>query len=78
MEIKIINSLVRVPLKLTIGVYLLKVNNGNTRTICEICSKLTMKRPKRKPLRGRLQTSLLVLSKFENLLFSYNFRGNRN
>ena len=24
-------------------IYLLKVNNGNTRTICEICSKLTIK-----------------------------------
>ena len=27
------------------GIYLLKVNNGNTRTMCEICSKLTMKTP---------------------------------
>ena len=24
------------------GIYLFKVNNGNTRTICEICSKLTV------------------------------------
>ena len=27
------------------GIYLLKVNNRNTRTKCEICSKLTMKIP---------------------------------
>ena len=25
------------------GIYLLKVNNRNTRTTCEICSKLTIK-----------------------------------
>ena len=27
------------------GLYLLKVNNRNTRTRCEICSKLTIKTP---------------------------------
>ena len=27
------------------GIYLLKVNNKNTRTRCEICSKLTIKTP---------------------------------
>ena len=27
----------------TDGIYLLKVNNGNTRTRCEICSELTIK-----------------------------------
>ena len=26
-----------------VGIYLLKVNNRNTRTRCEICSKLTIK-----------------------------------
>ena len=30
-----------------IGIYLLKVNNSNTRTSCEICSKLTIKTPER-------------------------------
>ena len=29
------------------GIYLLKVNNENTRTMCEICSKLTNKTPQR-------------------------------
>ena len=28
-----------------VGIYLLRINNRNTRTMCEICSKLTMKRP---------------------------------
>ena len=33
---------------LPISIYLLKVNNRNTRTRCEICSKLTIKTPKRR------------------------------
>ena len=31
-----------------VGIYLLKVNNKNTRTRCEICSKLTIKTPERR------------------------------
>ena len=30
------------------GIYLLKVNNRNTRTRCEICSKLTIETPERR------------------------------
>ena len=30
------------------GICLFKVNNGNTRLICEICSKLTIKTPERR------------------------------
>ena len=30
------------------GIYLLKVNKRNTRTRCEICSKLTIKTPERR------------------------------
>ena len=30
------------------GIYLLKVNNRNTRTRCVICSKLTIKTPERR------------------------------
>ena len=30
-----------------VNIYLLKVNNGNTIRICEICSKLTIKTPER-------------------------------
>ena len=29
------------------NIYLLKVNNGNTRKMCEMCSKLTIKTPER-------------------------------
>ena len=32
-------------------IYLLKVNNRNTRTRCEICSKLTIRTPERRQLR---------------------------
>ena len=30
------------------GIYLLEVNNGNTRTRCEICSKLRINTPERR------------------------------
>ena len=30
------------------GIYLFKINNGNTRTMCEICSKATIKTPERR------------------------------
>ena len=30
------------------GIYLFKVNNRSTRTMCEICSKLTLKTPERR------------------------------
>ena len=33
------------------GIYLLKVNNRNTRTRCETCSKLTIKTPERRQWR---------------------------
>ena len=33
------------------GIYLFKVNNRNTRTRCEICSKLTINIPERRQLR---------------------------
>ena len=32
---------------LPVGIHLIKVNNRNTRTRCEICSKLTIKTPER-------------------------------
>ena len=32
-----------------VDIYLLKVNNRNTRTRCEICSKLTIRIPERRP-----------------------------
>ena len=30
-----------------VGIYLFNVNNGNTKTMCEICSNLTIKTPER-------------------------------
>ena len=33
------------------GIYLLKINNKNSRTRCEICLKLTIKTPKRRQCR---------------------------
>ena len=32
----------------SVGIYLLKVNNGNTTTMCDICSKLTINAPIRR------------------------------
>ena len=39
------------PLNLA-GIYMLKVNNKNFRTRCEICSKLTIKTPERRQWHG--------------------------
>ena len=38
----------QVPCKFTLGIYMFKVDNSNTRTRCEICSKLTIKTLKRR------------------------------
>ena len=32
------------------GIYLLKINNGNSRTRCEICSEFTIKTPEQRQL----------------------------
>ena len=40
------------------GNYMFKVNNKNTRTRCEICSKLTIKTPERR--KWRLSTVFIV------------------
>ena len=42
------NSFQRKPNLIPAGIYLLKVNNRNTRTRCEICSKLTINTPERR------------------------------
>ena len=47
------------------GIYLLKVNNRDTRPRCEICSKLTRKTPERRQL--RLVSFLLSLNIFHTL-----------
>ena len=45
------------------GIYLLKVNNRNTRTMCEICSKLTIKTPERR----LASLTLLTFVNFEHI-----------
>ena len=44
-------------------IYLFKVNNGNTRTICEICEKLT-KRQQSNVIDGVPLSLLLTLNRF--------------
>ena len=44
--------------------YLFKVNNRNTRKRCEICSKLTIKTPKR---RYRRRSGMFIVN-FEHIL----------
>ena len=49
-NIKIISKIVNLKkIHFPAGMYLLKVNNKNTRTRCEICSKLTIKIPEQTP-----------------------------
>ena len=47
-----------------VGIYLLKVTNKNTRTRCEICSKLTIKTP---PERGQGCRSGVFIVNFEHI-----------
>ena len=55
MSERVLNTSMITPLKISRNsqwsIYLLKVNNKNTRTRCEICSTLTIKTPKRRDWR---------------------------
>ena len=46
-----LNMLMRYIFYYPAGIYLLEVNNRNTRTRCEICSKLTIKIPEQRQCR---------------------------
>ena len=46
-----------------VGIYLLKGNNGNTKTRSEICSKLTIKIPERRHCRR----SGIMIVNFEHI-----------
>ena len=46
------------------GIYLLKVNNGNTRPMCKTCSKLAIKTPERRQWRR----SCVFVVNFEQIL----------
>ena len=52
------------------GIYLLKVNNRNTRTRCEICSKLTIKTPERR------QALEHVITDFEHVIADWGVPKN--
>ena len=52
-------------------VYLFQVNNGSTRAISKICSKLTMKTPKRRHC-GALVSLVLTLKRFLLLLWCFH------
>ena len=45
------------------GIYLLKVNNRNTITKCEICSKLTIKTPERRQMRRLYNCHIIKANK---------------
>ena len=45
------NASTATPDEFPAGIYLFKVNNRNTRTRCEICSKLTINTPERRQWR---------------------------
>ena len=54
-------------------IYLFKVNNGNTRTVCEICSKLTVK-----TLAGRrLLLTLNICDALRDLVSLLQFKKRR-
>ena len=55
------------------GVYLSKANNGNTKTLCKICPKLTMKGTyKNKIIKVLLLSLLLNLNRFHTLPWCFH------
>ena len=52
------------------GIYLFKVNNRNSRTMCKICSKLTIKTPERGQWRF-LVSLLSTLNRFHTLFWCF-------
>ena len=52
------------------GNYMFKVNNRNTRTWCEICSKLTIKTPERR-------RSSVSIANLEHVIVDWDKNANR-
>ena len=50
-------------------IYLFKVNNGNTRKVCEICSKLTIKTPEGRHCLCKLWVDLIYCSRVSTVGF---------
>ena len=55
------------------GIYLFKVNNGNTKTMCEIRSKLTIKTPERRQLR-RSSVFIVNFNTFHTLFCCFHYQ----
>ena len=54
------------------GNYMFKVNNKNTRTMCEICSKLKIKTPERRPWKFNVHVfSIIIFYCWDNFLSSF-------
>ena len=53
---------------LPVGIYLLKANNRNNRTRCEICSKLTIRTPERRQAFRRRKALVICI----HSLFSFS------
>ena len=49
----------------TTGMYLFEVSNGNTRTICEVCLKLTVNTPER--LHSRCSDVLIIFEQISHI-----------
>ena len=47
------------------GIYLFKINNGNTKAMCKICSKLIIKTPER----GHWYRSVIFVLNFEQVFY---------
>ena len=43
-----VTNIMLIRISYPVGIYLLKVNNRNSRATCEICSKLAIKTPERR------------------------------
>ena len=56
------------------GIYLFKVNNRNTRTRCEICSKLTINTPERRQWRKNKNTCTIKVGLVYIYIYSDIFR----
>ena len=56
------------------GIYLLKVSNRNTRTMCEVCPKLSVKTPERRRS-GVIFINLKHISYIVLSVFIVNFKS---
>ena len=60
---------------ITAGNYMFKVNNKNTRTRCEICSKLTVTTPEKRTLNIQLLTYFTPCSSVSIINFKHVIAG---